>query len=129
MIDKMRDITYDIINCAIEVHRRLGPGLLESVYQKALVHELKLRNFEVESELSIDVEYKGINVANGLRLDILIDGEVIVELKSVENVLPVHKKQLLTYLKLLDVQVGLLINFNVCQLREGITRIVNNYEE
>ncbi|MBR5215388.1 MAG: GxxExxY protein [Bacteroidales bacterium] len=125
----MRDITYDIINCAIEVHRRLGPGLLESVYQKALVHELKLRNFEVESELSIDVEYKGINVANGLRLDILIDGEVIVELKSVENVLPVHKKQLLTYLKLLDVQVGLLINFNVCQLREGITRIVNNYEE
>ena len=124
----MRDITYDIINCAIEVHRRLGPGLLESVYQKALVHELKLRNFEVESELSIDVEYKGINVANGLRLDILIDGEVIVELKSVENVLPVHKKQLLTYLKLLDVQVGLLINFNVCQLREGITRIVNNYE-
>ena len=129
MIDKMRDITYDIINCAIEVHRRLGPGLLESVYQKALVHELKLRNFEVESELSIDVEYKGINVANGLRLDILIDGEVIVELKSVENVLPVHKKQLLTYLKLLDIHVGLLINFNVCQLREGITRIVNNYDD
>ena len=125
----MRDITYDIINCAIEVHRRLGPGLLESVYQKALVHELKLRNFEVESELSIDVEYKGINVANGLRLDILIDGEVIVELKSVENVLPVHKKQLLTYLKLLDIHVGLLINFNVCQLREGITRIVNNYDD
>lgn len=92
MIDKMRDITYDIINCAIEVHRSLVPGLLESVYQKALVHELKLRKFEVESELSI-------------------------------------KKQLLTYLKLLDVQVGLLINFNVCQLREGITRIVNNYEE
>ena len=129
MIDKMRDITYDIINCAIEVHRRLGPGLLESVYQKALVHELKLRNFEVESELSIDVEYKGINVTNGLRLDILIDGEVIVELKSVENVLPVHKKQLLTYLKLLDIHVGLLINFNVCQLREGITRIVNNYDD
>ena len=94
-----------------------------------MVHELKLRNFEVESELSIDVEYKGINVANGLRLDILIDGEVIVELKSVENVLPVHKKQLLTYLKLLDIHVGLLINFNVCQLREGITRIVNNYDD
>ena len=129
MIDEMRDITYDIINCALEVHRSLGPGLLESVYQKALVHELKLKNFYVESELSIDVEYKGINVANGLRLDILIDGEVIVELKSVENVLPVHKKQLLTYLKLLDVQVGLLINFNVCQLREGITRIVNNYDD
>ena len=129
MIDKMRDVTYDIINCALEVHRSLGPGLLESVYHKALVHELKLRNFYVESELSIDVEYKGINVTNGHRLDILIDGEVIVELKSVENVLPVHKKQLLTYLKLLDIHVGLLINFNVCQLREGITRIVNNYDD
>ena len=69
MIDKMRDITYDIINCALEVHRSLGPGLLESVYQKVLVHELKLKNFYVESELSIDVEYKGINVANGPQRD------------------------------------------------------------
>lgn len=125
----MKDITYHIINCALEVHSSLGPGLLESVYQKAMVHELKLRGFQVESELSIDVDYKGINVANGLRVDILVDDEVVIELKSVENVLPVHKKQLLTYLKLLDVQVGLLINFNVCQLREGVTRIVNNYIE
>ena len=128
-MQKQKPLSYQVIGCALEVYKTLGPGLLESVYQKALVHELKLRNFYVESELSIDVEYKGINVTNGLRLDILIDGEVIVELKSVENVLPVHKKQLLTYLKLLDIHVGLLINFNVCQLREGITRIVNNYDD
>ena len=111
------------------MHNFLGPGLLESVYQKALVHELRLRGFNVISEIPIDIEYKGINIGDHLRLDILVDEEVIVELKSVENVLPVHKKQLLTYLKLLDLHVGLLINFNVSLLREGITRIVNNYED
>lgn len=124
-----KDITYDIINCAMEVHNYLGPGLLESVYQKALVHELKLRGFNVISEVPIDIEYKGIEVGNELRLDILVNEEIVVELKSVEKVLPVHKKQLLTYLRLLDLEVGLLINFNVSQLKEGITRIVNNYIE
>lgn len=126
---RKNDLTYEIINCAYEVHSFLGPGLLESVYQRALVHELRLRGFNVISEIPIDIEYKGINVGDHLRLDILVDEEVIVELKSVENVLPVHKKQLLTYLKLLDLHVGLLINFNVSLLREGITRIVNNYED
>ena len=126
---RKNDLTYEIINCAYEVHSFLGPGLLESVYQRALVHELRLRGFNVISEIPIDIEYKGINVGDHLRLDILVDEEVVVELKSVENVLPVHKKQLLTYLKLLDLHVGLLINFNVSMLREGITRIVNNYED
>lgn len=126
---KTHDITYEIINCAYEVHNYLGPGLLESVYQKALVHELKLRGFKVSYEVPVDIDYKGINVGDNLRLDILVDDEVVVELKSVENVQPVHKKQLLTYLKLLDLHVGLLINFNVALLREGITRIVNNYIE
>ena len=126
---KTKDLTYEIINCAYEVHNFLGPGLLETVYQRALVHELRLRGFNVISEITIDIEYKGINVGDHLRLDILVDEEVVVELKSVENVLPVHKKQLLTYLKLLDLHVGLLINFNVSMLREGITRIVNNYED
>lgn len=126
---RKNDLTYEIINCAYEVHSFLGPGLLESVYQRALVHELRLRGFNVISEIPIDIEYKGINVGDHLRLDILVDEEVIVELKSVENVLPIHKKQLLTYLKLLDLHVGLLINFNVSLLREGITRIVNNYED
>ena len=126
---RKNDLTYEIINCAYEVHSFLGPGLLESVYQRALVHELRLRGFNVISEIPIDIEYKGINVGDHLRLDILVDEEVVVELKSVENVLPVHKKQLLTYLKLLDLHVGLLINFNVSMLREGITRIVNDYED
>ena len=126
---RKNDLTYEIINCAYEVHSFLGPGLLESVYQRALVHELRLRGFNVISEIPIDIEYKGINIGDHLRLDILVDEEVVIELKSVENILPVHKKQLLTYLKLLDLHVGLLINFNVSLLREGITRIVNNYED
>ena len=126
---RKNDLTYEIINCAYEVHSFLGPGLLESVYQRALVHELRLRGFNVISEIPIDIEYKGLNIGNHLRLDILVDEEVVIELKSVENILPVHKKQLLTYLKLLDLHVGLLINFNVSMLREGITRIVNNYED
>jgi GxxExxY protein len=125
----MKDITYDIINCAYEVHNFLGPGLLESVYQKALIYELKSRGFKVECEVPIDIEYKGVNVGENLRLDILVNEDVVVELKSVENILPVHKKQLLTYLRLLDLPIGLLINFNVAQLREGITRVVNNYIE
>lgn len=125
----MKDITYDIISCAYEVHKVLGPGLLESVYQKALIHELKLKGFKVESEIKVDIDYKGINIGNDLRLDILVNDSIVLELKSVETILPVHKKQLLTYLKLLDLQLGLLINFNTNLLKEGITRIVNNYIE
>ena len=125
----MKDITYDIISCAYEVHKVLGPGLLESVYQKALIHELKLKGFKVESEIKVDINYKGINIGNDLRLDILVNDSIVLELKSVETILPLHKKQLLTYLKLLDLQLGLLINFNTNLLKEGITRIVNNYIE
>ena len=98
----MKDITYDIISCAYEVHKVLGPGLLESVYQKALIHELKLKGFKVESEIKVDIDYKGINIGNDLRLDILVNDSIVLELKSVETILPVHKKQLLTYLKLLN---------------------------
>lgn len=126
---KTNDLTYEIINCVLEVHNFLGPGLLESVYQKALIHELKLRGFKIDYEVPIEIYYKDINVGDSLRLDILVNEEIVIELKSVENVLPVHKKQLLTYLRLLDLEVGLLINFNVSLLKEGITRIVNNYIE
>lgn len=126
---KTNDLTYEIINCALEVHNFLGPGLLESVYQKALIHELKLRGFKIDYEVPIEIYYKDINIGDSLRLDILVNEEIVIELKSVENVLPVHKKQLLTYLRLLDLEVGLLINFNVSLLKEGITRIVNNYIE
>lgn len=125
----MKDISYDIIGCAYEVHRILGPGLLESVYQKALVQELKLRGFKVKSEVDIEINYKGINVGSDLRLDIIVNDTIIVELKSVETILPIHKKQLLTYLRLTNLQLGLLINFNTNLLKDGITRIVNNFNE
>ena len=125
----MKDISYEIIGCAYEVHRILGPGLLESVYQKALVQELKLKGFKLHSEVDIEINYKGVNVGSDLRLDIIVNDTIIIELKSVENILPVHKKQLLTYLRLTNLQVGLLINFNTNLLKDGITRIVNNYDE
>lgn len=125
----MKDISYEIIGCAYEVHRTLGPGLLESVYQKALVQELKLRGFNVKSEVNIEINYKGVNVGSDLRLDIIVNDTIIIELKSVETILPIHKKQLLTYLRLTNLQLGLLINFNTNLLKDGITRIVNNFNE
>ena len=121
------ELSYKVIGCAIEVHRTLGPGLLESAYEKALMHELKLNNIPVKSQVEVSVNYKGVDIGEGLRIDLLIDNQLIVELKSVEEFKPVHYKQLLTYLKLMDKQVGLLINFNVSNLTDGVKRIVNDY--
>lgn len=120
-------LTYKVIGCSMEVYRTLGPGLLESAYEKALIHELKLNNIPVQSQLEIKTIYKGVDIGEGLRLDLLIDNQLIVELKSVEDLKPIHYKQLLTYLKLMNKPVGLLINFNVCDLMDGIKRVVNNY--
>ena len=128
MLDK-DTISYKVIGCAMEVHRTLGPGLLESVYEKALIHELKLKGLSVQSQLDVEVNYKGVNLGEGLRLDLLVNDELIVELKSVEELKPVHYKQLLTYLKLMDKPVGLLINFNVNDLMDGIKRVRNGYDE
>ena len=121
------ELSYKVIGCAIEVHRTLGPGLLESTYEKALMHELKLNNIPVKSQVEVSMNYKGVDIGEGLRIDLLIDNQLIVELKSVEEFKPVHYKQLLTYLKLMDKQVGLLINFNVSNLTDGVKRIVNDY--
>ena len=126
--DMMEDISYKIIGCAVEVHRILGPGLLESLYQKALVRELQLQGFTIKTEVPIDIEYKGERLGDNLRIDILVNDSFILELKSVEEVKPIHKKQLLSYMRLLNIPVGLLINFNVSSLKEGITRLVNNYQ-
>lgn len=120
-------LTYKVIGCAMEVYRTLGPGLLESAYEKALIHELKLNNIPVKSQVEVTMNYKGVDIGEGMRLDLLVDDRLIIELKSVEELKPVHNKQLLTYLKLMNKRVGLLINFNVCDLMEGIKRIVNNY--
>jgi len=118
------ELTRQIIGAAIEVHRALGPGLLESAYQSCLAQELSLRGLPFHSEVPVPVSYKGVQLECGFRLDLLVADKVVVEIKSVEAVLPVHEAQLLTYLRVSGHQVGLLINFNVAVLREGITRRV-----
>jgi GxxExxY protein len=119
-----REITEAIIGGAIEVHRQLGPGLLESAYQACLCHELELRGIAFKDEVPVPLIYKGLSLDCGYRLDLLVADEVIVELKSVEQLLPVHEAQLLTYLRLTGKKVGLLINFNVPVLKDGIVRRV-----
>ena len=111
----------------MEVHNVLGAGLLESVYEQALIHELTTNGIHVKNQVDIDVYYKGKIITNGLRLDLLVEDSLIVELKSVEDLKPIHHKQLQTYLRVMDKRVGLLINFNTVNLRDGIKRIVNKY--
>jgi GxxExxY protein len=120
------DLAHEVIGSAIEVHRALGPGLLESAYQNCLVHELGLRGLSVETEVMIPIEYKGLLVGEAYRADLLIENKLIVELKSVESVSDVHKAQLLTYLRLTQRKLGLMINFNTALVKDGILRIVNN---
>lgn len=125
----LNNITGKIIESAITVHQELGPGLLESVYQTCLLIELQTAGLHVESELPVPVNYRGQNVhQEGFRLDLLIEGTVIVELKSIAKIQPVHVKQLLTYLRLAEKPLGLLINFNETLLKDGVTRLVNNLQ-
>ena len=121
---ELNQLTGDVIGAAIEVHKTLGPGLLESIYERCLSHELTLRKIPHQSQAELPVEYKGTKFALGLRLDILIPGELIVELKACERLLPIHEAQLLTYLKLAGIKAGLLINFNVPLLKDGIKRFL-----
>jgi len=116
--------TSPIIGAAIEVHRLLGPGLLESAYEECLCHELRLRELNFQRQVDLPVEYKGLKLNCGYKIDILVQDEVILELKAVEKLLPIHQAQLLTYLKLAHKRVGLLINFNVALLTQGIIRRV-----
>jgi GxxExxY protein len=120
------EISNGIIGCAIEVHRVLGPGLLESVYQKCLAKELELQDLRFQEEVALDIEYKGLEFGSAYRLDFLVADKVLVELKAVEKLLPIHEAQLLSYIRLARMKLGLLINFNVPTLRSGIRRIVNN---
>ncbi len=119
-------ISQQVIGCCIDVHNMYGPGLLESVYEEVLFFELEEMGFEVERQKLVPIQHKGRNLSSGFRIDLLIDKKVLIELKSVEKIAPVHKKQVLTYLKLTGVKLGLLINFNEILLKNGITRIVNN---
>lgn len=119
------EITYEIRGAIFDVYNELGPGLLESVYEEALVFELKERGLEVVRQMEVPVMYKGYELKTALRLDLLVENRVVVELKSVEEMKPVFAKQLLTYLRLLDKHVGLLVNFNTSNLSDSIKRIVN----
>ena len=118
-------ISYQIRGAIFDVYNELGPGLLESVYEEALAFELKERGLKVERQVEVPIRYKGNELKTPLRLDLLIENQIIVELKSVEEMKPVFAKQLLTYLRLLDKRVGLLVNFSSNNIREGIKRIAN----
>jgi len=115
--------TRRVIGCAIEVHRELGPGLLESSYQRCLAHELHLNHIPFKLEHPMPVEYKGVHIDCGYRIDILVDDRLVLELKAVEELRPIHKAQLLTYMKLAKIRTGLLINFHVQRLTSGIQRV------
>jgi len=123
------DGTKPILDGIYEVYKNLGPGLLESVYERALMMELASRGMIVKNQVPVRAYYKGVDLQMDFRLDILVNDTVVIELKSVEQLLPVHEKQLLTYLKLADKQLGLLVNFNESYLRKGIKRVVNGFRE
>jgi GxxExxY protein len=126
---KENEIAKEVVDAAFKIHTTLGPGLLESVYEAVLAFELRKRGFNLQRQALLPVAYDGIQIDEGFRADLIVEGKVILELKSVEIVKPVHKKQLLTYLRLADMRLGLLMNFGAALIRDGITRIVNGLED
>jgi GxxExxY protein len=123
------DISKIIVDITLLIYKRLGPGLLESVYQAVFVFELRLRGLDVQAEVAIPVIWKDMKLDQGFRADIIVNNKVIIELKSVEKLLPVHPKQLRTYLKLTGMRLGMLINFNEDKLTDGIKRVVNGLKD
>ena len=118
------ELSNRVIGCAIEVHRQLGPGLLESTYEQCLAHELSLNSIDFKTQQPLPVQYKGITLDCGYRVDLLIEDKMIIELKSVDQIKGIHEAQLLTYMKLAGIKTGLLMNFNVTRLKSGIKRFV-----
>lgn len=125
--DELNEISGKIIELSIKVHRALGPGMLEGAYEICLIHELVKGGFKVQSQLKLPIVYDGIRLDAGYRIDLLVEDSVIVELKVVEHILPVHEAQLLSYLRMSNLKLGLLINFNQKLLRDGVRRVVNNF--
>jgi GxxExxY protein len=119
------DVSGAVIDSAIRIHQALGPGLLESAYERVLAYELRKRGFHVETQVAVPLRYEDVLIEEGFRADIIVNGTVLVELKSVEKLSPVHKKQVLTYLKLTGIRLGLLINFGEALLKDGVVRIAN----
>jgi GxxExxY protein len=122
-------ISRDVIGAAMAIHREIGPGLLESVYETILARKLARQGYHVDQQLSLGFKYEDMEFPAAFKIDLLVDGRLIVEMKSLEKLQPVHSKQLLTYLRLMKLPVGLLINFGCDTLKEGIKRVVNNHEE
>lgn len=120
------EISSKIIGACIEVHKQLGPGLLESTYEACLAHELNLMGLEIRQQVALPVIYKEIKLNAGYRIDMIVENKVIIEIKSVDALAPIHTAQILTYLKLKEIKLGLLINFNQVKLIDGLKRIVNN---
>ncbi len=123
LLDRAAAITESVIGAAIEVHRDKGPGLIESIYERCFIHELKLRGFTVEQQRKVQIRYKDLIFEDVLRCDVIVNGCLLVELKAVADILPVHRAQTLSYMKLLDLPLGLLINFNVARLSNGVSRL------
>lgn len=124
-MEDLNKLSGEVIKCAIEVHRSLGPGLLESAYRECMFYEIHSSGLSVAREIPMPVIYKEVNLDHGYRMDLLVENELVVELKTVENLTDVHKAQVLTYLKLGGYKLGLLINFHVAVLKDGIKRIIN----
>ena len=118
------ELSHRVIGCALEVHRALGPGPLESAYEQCLARELSIAEIPFQLQCPIPVEYKGVRIDCGFRADVLVDESLLIELKSVAHVLPIHEAQVLTYMKLAGIRIGLLMNFNVTALKDGIKRFV-----
>ncbi len=122
-------LASEAVDCAYGIHRKLGPGLLESVYETLLAKSLETRGFNVERQKSISFTFEGIKFEDGVRVDLLVESNLLIELKSVECIAPVHGKQILTYLRLLELPLGLLINFGAATIKDNIRRIVNNHND
>ena len=125
--EKYNQLSREILDASITVHKEMGPGLLESVYEHCLLKELELRGIFAENQVRVPLIYKGFDLNKDYRIDILVEKEIIIELKAVENVLPVHEAQIISHLKLTDRRLGFLINFNVTLLKQGFRRFVNNF--
>jgi GxxExxY protein len=125
--DELNEISGKVIDAAIKVHSALGPGMLEGAYEICLVHELVRSGFRIESQVTLPIVYEGIKLDAGYRIDLIVEDSVICELKAIERLMPVHEAQLLSYLRMSDRRLGLLINFNVRLLRDGVRRVVNNF--
>tara|TARA_R110000868_G_scaffold128624_1_gene336830 strand:+ start:1275 stop:1661 length:387 start_codon:yes stop_codon:yes gene_type:complete len=124
---RYEELAKEIFLASLEVHKIMGPGLLESVYELCLLRELQLRNISAECQVTIPLQYKGFNLSKEYKIDILVEEQIIIELKTVDAILPVHEAQLISYLKLADKRMGFLINFNVPLIKSGFGRFVNKY--